>query len=62
MVQGLCECWLVLGGPGLGELAGREVTVGAVGSVVVVVDSPVLDEHSGFEEAVELPAVEQLVA
>ena len=62
VVQLLCECWLVSGGPGLGELAGGEVAVGAVGSVVVVVDAPVLDEHLGFEEAVEVPAVEQLVA
>ena len=46
----------------MGELAGGEVAVGAVGSVDVVVDSPVLDEHSGFEEAVEDPAVEQFVA
>ncbi len=36
--------------------------MGAVGSMHVVVDSPVLDEHLGFEEAVELPAVEQLVS
>ena len=42
MVQALCECWLVSGGPGLGELAGRELAVGAVGSLHVVVDSPVL--------------------
>ena len=62
MVQALCECWLVSGGPGLGELAGRELAVGAVGSVHVVVDSPVLDEHLGFEQAVEAPAVEQLVS
>ena len=62
MVQALCECWLVSGGPGLGELGGGEVAVGAVGSVVVVVDAPVLDEDLGFEEAVELPAVEELVA
>ncbi len=53
MVQALCECWLVSGGPGLGELAGRELAVGAVGSVQVVVDSPVLDEHLGFEQAGE---------
>jgi hypothetical protein len=33
-----------------------------VGSVVVVVDAPVLDDHAGLEEAVQLPAVEQLVA
>ena len=62
MVQALWECWLVSGGPGLGELGGGEVAVGAVGSVLVVVDAPVLDEHLGFEEVVELPAVEELVA
>ena len=62
MVQSLCECWLVSGGPGRGELGGGEVAVGAVGSVLVVVDPPVFDEHLGFEEAVEVPAVEELVA
>jgi hypothetical protein len=36
--------------------------MGAVGSVLVVVDPPVLDEHLGLEEAVEVSAVEQLVA
>ena len=50
------------GGPGRGELGGGEVAVGAVGSVLVVVDPPVFDEHLGLEEAVELPAVEELVA
>ena len=53
MVQALWECWLVSGGPGLGELGGGEVAVGAVGSVLVVVDAPVLDEHLGLEEVVE---------
>lgn len=62
VVQLLCECWLVSGGPGLGELVGGEVAVGAVGSVHVVVDAPVLDEGLGFEEAGELPVVEELVA
>lgn len=62
MVESLCECWLVSGVPGLGELGWGEVAVGAVGSVVVVVDAPVLDEDLGFEEAVEGPAVEELVA
>ena len=52
VVQLLWECWLVSGGPGLGELAGGEVAVGAVGSVVVVVDPPVLDEHLGFEAGI----------
>ena len=50
------------GRPGSGELVGGEVAVGAVGSVLVVVDAPVLDEHLGFEEVVEPPAVEELVA
>jgi hypothetical protein len=50
------------GGPGLGELAGGEVAVGGVGTVLVVVDGPVSDEDLGFEEAVELPEVEQFVA
>ena len=62
MVQWLCECWLVLGVPRLGELAGCELTVRAVRSAHVVVDSPVFDQDLGFEQAVELPAVEELVA
>lgn len=28
MVQALCECWLVSGGPGSGELGATEVAVG----------------------------------
>ena len=36
--------------------------MGGVGTVLVVVDAPVSDEDLGFEEAVELPEVEQLVA
>ena len=36
--------------------------MGAVGSVLVVVDPPLLDEHLGLEQVVELPAVEELVA
>ena len=36
--------------------------MGGVGLVVVVVDPPVLDEHAGFEEVVEVAAVEELVA
>lgn len=47
-----------MSGPGLGEFGGGEVAVGAVGSVDVVVDAPVLDERLYFEEAVELPSVE----
>ena len=62
MVQRLCECWLVSGDPFLGELVGCEVAVGAVRSVRVVVDAPVLDEDLGFEQVVELLAVEVLVA
>ena len=33
-----------------------------MGAAPVVVDAPVLDEHAGFPEAVELPAIEELVA
>jgi hypothetical protein len=33
-----------------------------MGPVLVVVDAPVLDDHAGLEQAVELPAVEELVA
>ena len=36
--------------------------MGAVGSVGVVVVPPVLDDHAGFEQAVEAPRVEQFVA
>lgn len=36
--------------------------VGGTGSVDVVVDTRVLDDHSGFEEAVELPQAEQFVS
>jgi hypothetical protein len=46
----------------VGELGWGEVAVGAVGSVGVVVGAPVLDEDLGFEQGVELPAVEELVA
>jgi hypothetical protein len=64
VVQLLCGLWvgLLVDGPGSGELARGEVAVGAVGSVVVVVDAPVADDDSGLEEAVELPQVEELVA
>ena len=65
VVQWLCGLGLVdrlLGGPGVGELGGGEVAVGGVGPVLVVVDAPVPDEDLGFEEAVELPEVEQFVA
>ena len=62
VVRALCERWLVSGGPGRGGLGGGEVAVGAVGSVDVVVNTPVLDQDLGREEAVELPAVEELVA
>ncbi len=36
--------------------------MGGVGSVDVVVDPPVLDEHAGFGEVVKVAAVEELVA
>src|SRR5271170_4679380 len=62
MVQSLCGHWLVSVDPVLGELAGREITVGRVWPVQVVVDPPVLDEHLGLEQGVEAPRVEQLVA
>jgi len=50
VVQPLYECWLVSGDPSLGELVGCEVAVGAVRSVGVVVDAPVLDEDLDFEQ------------
>ena len=62
MAKSLCGHWLVSVDPGLDELAGREITVGRVWSVHVVVDAPVIYEHLGFEQAVEAPCVEQLVA
>lgn len=62
MVQVLCGFGLVDGGPLGGELAGGEVAVGGMGSFPVVAGPPVLDDHSGFEEAVELPTVEQFVS
>ena len=62
MVQVLCGLGLVVDGPHRGELGWGEVAVCGVGSVHVVVDPPVLDDHSGFEQRIELPAVEQFVA
>ena len=62
MVQLLCDLGLVFGLPLGGELGWGEVAVGGVGSVLVVVDSPVLDDHAGFEQAVEDPEVQQFVA
>ena len=62
MVQSLCEYWLVSGGPDLGELGGCEIAVSGLGPLGVVVDAPVLDEDLGLEEAVEVPAVQELVA
>ena len=62
MVQALCDLGLVDGGPLGGKLARCEVAVGGVGLAPVVVDPPVLDDHPSFEQAVELPQVEQLIA
>ena len=62
MVKLICECWLVSVSPCLRELARGEVAVRAVGSVFVVVDAPVLDQDLGFEQVVELPAVQEFVA
>ncbi len=36
--------------------------MGGVGSVGVVVEPPVFDDHAGFEQGVEAPGVEELVA
>ena len=60
MVQLLCGSGLV-DGPLRGEVGGGEPSVGGVGSVDVVVDPPVLDEHAGFEQVVEVAAVEELI-
>ena len=46
----------------VGELDGGEPPVSGVWSVHVVVDAVVLDEDLGFEERVELPAVEELIS
>ena len=62
MVQSLCGHWLVSVDPDLGELGGREITVGRVWPVDVVVDPPVLDEHLGLEQAVEATGIKRLVA
>ena len=56
----LCELWLSVG-PVLGELGGGEAAVSTMGSVGVVVNSPVLGEHLGLEQGIELPAVEVFV-
>ena len=53
---------MVSADPFFGELVGCEVAVRAVRSVGVVVDAPVLDEDLSFEQVVEVPAVEELVA
>ncbi len=53
MVQPPLEHWLASVGPGLGQVVGGEVAVGAVGPSDIAVDSPVLDEHFGFEETLE---------
>lgn len=63
-VQLLCGLGLLgsVGGPGRVELGRDEIPVCGVRPVVVVVDAPVLDQHSGFKERVEDPQVQQLVA
>ena len=58
----LCELGLGVGCPLVGVLGRGEQPDRAVWPVGVVVDASVLDEDLGFEEAVELPAVEELVA
>lgn len=54
MVQLLCDFWLVVGFPLLGELGGGEVAVGGVGPVDVVVD----EESSGGVKFRNLDVVE----
>ncbi len=61
MTQSLCGLGLV-DGPLGGELGWAEVAVGGVGSIDIVVDSPVLDDYAGLEEAVPLAPVEEFVA
>ena len=61
MVQLLCELGLVSVGPCSGKLVGAEPAVRTVWTVQVVVDSPVLDEHLGFEEGIEAVAVEEFI-
>ena len=48
--------------PPPGELHRGEVAQGLVGSVVVVLLAPILNEHLGFEEAVEGLEVQQFVS
>jgi hypothetical protein len=57
-----CGFGLVPEVSGVCELGRSQVSVGGVGSCGVVVNAPVLDDHAGLEERVELPEVEQLVA
>jgi len=49
------------GGPLGGELDCGEVAKGGVGPLPVAVTAPVLNEHAGFAEAVQLPSVEKFV-
>ena len=53
---------LVGDGPCRGELGWCQIAVGGVWSVRVVVDPPVLDQYTRFEEAVEPPQVQKFVA
>jgi hypothetical protein len=48
--------------PGFHELDRGEPAVCAVGPVAVVVDPPVLGEHLGLEEGIELLSVQVFVA
>lgn len=45
----------------IGRTCWGEFAVGGLGSVGVVVEAPVLDDHAGFEKRVESPRVDQLV-
>lgn len=53
---------VVGGGPLIGAFGRGEQPERGVWPVGVVVDTPVLDEDLGFEQAVEVPAVEEFVA
>ena len=61
MVQLLRERWLG-DGPLFEVLGGGKTTERRVGPIGVVLDTPALDNDSGFEEGAELLDVEELVA
>ena len=62
MIHLRCESQLVLVDPGFGELGWCSPAMGAVGSVDLLVDSPVLEKHLCLEQSLEELTVQVLVA